>query len=77
MKIILSILFFSMLSAAQQPQKLNLEDVQIQGESQKNSINSLGRQKNTLEGRIPLRKNFREEILSDLPKNLENKIKLE
>lgn len=54
------------LKAQDIQKKLNLDDVQIKGETQSKSLSILARQKNSLEGRIPLRKDFRKEILSEL-----------
>ena len=43
--------------------KVNLDDIQIKGETQNKGLSVLARQKNSLDGRITLRTNFKNERL--------------
>ena len=57
-----------------QKKKVNLEDVKIQGEGLNNSRISLSKKDRTdVEKHLKIRKDFREEILSDLPSSIQLK----
>ena len=57
-----------------QQKKINLDDVKIQGEGLRGSQISLGKGDRTdLEKHLTIRKNFREDIVSALPPELESK----
>ncbi len=57
-----------------QEKKINLEDVKIQGEGLDSSRISLSKKDRTdIEKHLKIRKDFREEILSDLPPPMQSK----
>lgn len=70
---LVTLLFLSQISIAQKPaatggqKKVNLDDIQIKGETQNKGLSVLARQKNSLDGRITLRTNFKTEIISEIP----------
>lgn len=47
--------------------KINLDDVQIKGEAQGKGMSVLARTKNSLDGRVPIRTQFKNEIAQELP----------
>jgi hypothetical protein len=51
---------------------LDLEDVAIRGEATKVGLGLSSRAKNTLDGRIFIRKDFRDRILEEMPEYLKN-----
>ena len=54
--------------------KVELEDVEIRGEANgNNGLRLLSRARNTLDGRILMRKSFRERSLEELPKSYSSK----
>ena len=54
--------------------KVELEDVAIRGEANgNNGLTLLSRARNTLDGRILMRKSFRERSLEELPKSYSSK----
>lgn len=66
--ILMSLLSIPILAQAQGANKVQLEDVNIKGEANKlNGFNMASRARNNLDGRILMRKNFRERSLEDLP----------
>lgn len=72
MKIIWSISFLSLLTIPafaqlNSKQRVDLDDVQIRGEAQGRGMSVLSRTKNSLDGRIAIRSNFKNEINDELP----------
>ncbi|MBK7962836.1 MAG: hypothetical protein IPK04_17585 [Bdellovibrionales bacterium] len=72
--IIASVLVISLWQSflwAQSPAKVNnrvdLDDVQIKGEANKNNVSFTNRSRHNLNDRIKLRKDFTKEILENLP----------
>ena len=60
-----------------QQKKINLEDVKIQGEGVRRSQLSLSQGDRTdLEKHLTIRKDFRKEIIDELPPELESKAKV-
>ena len=62
--------FFISLPATAQldaKQRVDLDDVQIKGEAQNRGMSVLSRTKNSLDGRITIRTNFKNEIIDELP----------
>lgn len=68
-RLLLVLLLISPFTAqAQLTNKVQLEDVSIKGEAVRtNGLNLSSRARNTLDGRIQMRKDFRDRILEDLP----------
>ena len=63
------ILLISLSAIAQldAKQRVDLDDVQIRGEAQNRGMSVLSRTKNSLDGRITIRTNFKSEILEEVP----------
>ncbi len=62
-------LFLTLPAAAQldAKQRVDLDDVQIKGEAQNRGMSVLSRTKNSLDGRITIRTNFKNEIIDEIP----------
>ena len=66
---LVSLTLISSASVAQLGNKVELEDVNIRGEAVRtNGLNLSSRARNNLDGRIQMRKDFRDRVLEDLPK---------
>jgi hypothetical protein len=81
-KKIMSLLFFGFLAQAQMQiaqtsttpglkSKVNLEDVTIKGQSNRNQGGFSRKDKHDLFSRIKIRRDFRDELLKNLPQNYE------
>lgn len=55
------------LAADDIQKRVDLDDVEIKGEAQNRGMSVLNRTKNNLESRVPLRKDYRVEIIDELP----------
>jgi hypothetical protein len=53
--------------------KVQLEDVSIKGEASKMGLNLFSRARNNLDGRILIRRDFRDRTLEDLPSYYDSK----
>lgn len=60
-------------AVAQDKSKLDLQDVTIKGEATKAGLGLSSRARNTLDGRILQRKDFRDRILEELPEHSKKK----
>ncbi|NUN05283.1 MAG: hypothetical protein HUU57_05940 [Bdellovibrio sp.] len=71
------ILVLSLPVAAQlgAKQRVDLDDVQIKGEAQNRGMSVLSRTKNSLDGRITIRTNFKNEIIDEIPEYFSTKKK--
>ena len=75
MKVLFAIFFigfwwsslFLTFAAIAQEQKINLEDVKIEGEALSQSISLSKKDRTDIEKHLKIRRDFREEILGDLP----------
>lgn len=73
MALLIGLLLTPMRAQAQGANKVQLDDVNIKGEANKlNGFNMASRARNNLDGRILMRKNFRERSLEDLPQHFKS-----
>lgn len=71
LSLFMAIVSFCLVSVAQaqmkSANKVQLEDVSIKGEAAKMGLNMFSRARNNLDGRILIRRDFRDRTLEDLP----------
>ena len=72
MRLLFFIVFLTSVSSGQQ-KKVDLEDVKIQGEGLNKKISLSKKDRTDIEKHLKIRKDFREEILSDLPPSMQLK----